>query len=356
MPKRSLLTGVAYHGNRMPTHVRTDMAEIARADMDIVVHMLSHTDWTRHKRVMKDIFAITEDAGLEVWVDNWGLGGAPGDCSHFLAFHPDAHMYYSNGEMHPTQVCLNSPDYRKFVRDWIDTVAELGAKTIFWDEPHYPYKRDADDRKKLFYCCCCPRCQRLFEERYNRPFPTFMIEKEFDEDVSRFRTDVLLDYFGEMSDYAASLGLKNVMCVMLNPNHGLDLSSLDGMCSLPHLDNVGADPYWLGHEGVSPYEYVYKGSKKCVEIAAQYKKDHNVWIQTYKTPRGREEEIVEACEAAYDAGARTILAWGYMGSESNTYGAEVPLRTWSVTVEGMRRIRAMERDRILAENRKKYRF
>ena len=101
MPKRSLLTGVAYHGNRMPTHVRTDMAEIARADMDIVVHMLSHTDWTRHKRVMKDIFAITEDAGLEVWVDNWGLGGAPGDCSHFLAFHPDAHMYYRSASTPP---------------------------------------------------------------------------------------------------------------------------------------------------------------------------------------------------------------------------------------------------------------
>ncbi|MBR6739526.1 MAG: hypothetical protein IKM04_00450 [Clostridia bacterium] len=29
--KRSLLTGVAYHGNRMPSHARADMAEIARA-------------------------------------------------------------------------------------------------------------------------------------------------------------------------------------------------------------------------------------------------------------------------------------------------------------------------------------
>ena len=69
MAKRSLLTGVAYHGNRMPSHVRTDMVEIAKADMDIVVHMLSHTDWTRHKRVMKDIFA---SKGIRATVDFWG--------------------------------------------------------------------------------------------------------------------------------------------------------------------------------------------------------------------------------------------------------------------------------------------
>ena len=32
MKKRSLLTGVAYHGNRMPSHVRADMAEIAKEE------------------------------------------------------------------------------------------------------------------------------------------------------------------------------------------------------------------------------------------------------------------------------------------------------------------------------------
>ena len=30
MAKRSLLTGVAYHGNRMPSHVKADMKEISK--------------------------------------------------------------------------------------------------------------------------------------------------------------------------------------------------------------------------------------------------------------------------------------------------------------------------------------
>jgi len=91
-----------------------------------------------------------------------------------------------------------------------------------------------------------------------------------------------------------------------------------------------------------------------MQIATDYKKDHNVWIQTYHVPRGREEEIIEATAAAYDAGARTLLAWGFRGSESNDYRAENPERTWNMTVEAMRRIRAVERDRIWEENRKKF--
>jgi len=349
MAKRSLLTGVAYHGNRMPSHVRQDMREIAKADMDIVVHMFSHTDWDRHKERMKDIFAITEDAGMEVWVDPWGLGGPPGDKSHFLAYYPDSHMYFSNGDMMPTYACLNSPDFRKFIKDWIDTVAYLGGKTIIWDEPHIPKKKVSPDSEDRYYGCCCPRCKKLFEEKYGRPMPLFA-----DADVEEFRTESIVEYYKYVTEYSASLGIRNVICVMLRPHTGMDLSTIDRLCSIPTLDCIGSDPYWLNYKDANPYEFVYNGTKKTLDVCNQFEKDHNLWIQTYKTPRGREEEIIQATHAAYDAGARTILAWGYMGSESNDYAAKNPARTWDMTVEAMRRIRSIERDKILAENRAKY--
>ena len=47
---------MAYHGNRMPSHYRVDLEEMQKADLDIVVHMFSHTDWDRHHLVMMDIF------------------------------------------------------------------------------------------------------------------------------------------------------------------------------------------------------------------------------------------------------------------------------------------------------------
>ena len=345
---RTLKTGVAYHGNRMPSHARTDMQEIAKADMDIVVHMLSHTDWERHKNVMKDIFAITEDAGLEVWVDNWGLGGAPGDRSHFLAYHPEAHMYYNTGEMNPYIVCLNSPAYRQFVKDWIYAVTEIGGKTVFWDEPHIPTKKTEDGR---IFCCCCPTCKKLFEEKYGHPMPTLEMTPEMQE----FREDTITDFFREITGYSASLGVKNTSCIMPGANHGIGIDSFWKLGNLPTMDNLGYDPYWYSKKDLeSVYKFVYEETKKALAVSEQYHKEHNLWIQGYAAPRGREEEIIEATEAAYDAGARCILSWSFHGGESNDYRSANPQRSWDMTVEAMKRIRSMERDRILAENRAKY--
>ena len=359
--EKILKTGCAYHGNRMLSHAIADMKEISRADMDIVVHMLSHTDWERHDQVMGDIFKASESEGLEVWVDNWGIGGVPGDISHFLAYHPEAHTYYGNGQMHLRQICLNSPAYRQFVKDWVDKVVALGGKTVIWDEPHIPMV-ELPDKSGYYSACTCPTCRKMFEERYNRPMPEIM-----DLDVRDFRNDVLIEFHEFISQYARSVGLKNVIC--LNPfqlagvddtKHNAHLLQMDieKICDTKYIDNIGTDPYWFHFKtedgGFNPYEFVYNGSKKCVEIADKFGKDHNMWIQGYSAPRGREEEIYQATYAAYDAGAKTILSWGFHGCESNNYRSKNPERSWLCTKEAMRDIKRMERNRILEENRKKY--
>ena len=344
---QKLKLGAAYHGNRMLHHARNDLLDMATHGMDLVVHMFSHTDWDRHKNVMRDMVTMSEDLGLEVWVDNWGLGGPPGDKSHFLAYYPDSHIYLSNGDMDPVRACLNSPDFRKFTKEWIDAVYYLGARTIFWDEPHMPSK--VVDGKR-YYGCCCPRCKKLFEEKYGRPMPEIS-----DPDADAFGTDSIVDYFREVTEYSASKGMKNVVCVMLG-TYGMSLEVVDKICSLPHMDNIGSDPYWVGKQAANPdlnvYKFVMDGTKENLRVANQFGKDHNIWIQTYSNPKGKEEDIILAAEAAYDAGARTIIAWGYYGSISNDYAAKNPHVTWAKTCEAMQRIRNFERDRILAENRK----
>ena len=351
MDKQPLKLGAAYHGNRMPHHAREDLLDMATNGMNLVVHMFSHTDWDRHNRKMGEIIRMSQDFGLEVWVDNWGLGGPPGDKSHFLAYYPDSHMYLSNGEMDPVRACLNSPDFRKFMHNWIDAVYETGARTIFWDEPHMPSKKGPDG--KMWYGCCCPRCKAMFEAKYGYEMPEFSTPE-----AEAFGTDTIVDYFSELTEYSASKGMKNVVCVMLG-TYGMSLDVVDRVCSLPHMDNIGSDPYWLGHKAKNPdlsvYKFVYDGAKENLRVSEQFGKDHNIWIQTYMNPKGREEEIIQAAEAAYDAGARTIIAWGYYGSDSNDYAAENPAVTWAYTCEAMKRVRSFERDRILAENRKLYR-
>ena len=346
MDTRPLKLGAAYHGNRMPHHVREDMRDMMRNGMDLVVHMFSHNDWDRHKNKMKEILEISHEFGLETWVDNWGLGGPPGDKSHFLSYHPEAHQFYSDGSMDPVHVCLNSEAFRAFTHDWIDAVEYIGGKTIFWDEPHLPMK---NDNGRALFACACPHCKALFRERFGHDMPETLTDE-----VKRFRLDTISSYFADATAYSAHKGIKNAVCVMLGEQHGISLETLDGICGIDTLDNIGSDPYWVSSPDRHPYGYVYENTQKSLAVSEHYGKDHNIWIQAFGNPRGREEEIVEATEAAYDAGARTIIAWGYYGSESNDYAAGNAEKAWVTTCAAFRRIREMERDRILAADRARF--
>lgn len=358
MNEKKLRTGVAYYGNRMPSNAILNMEEIARADIDIVVHMLTHIDWERNKNAMREICRITKECGMEVWVDNWGLAGSPGETTYFLALHPEARMIFSNGEPHPKMPCMNNPDYRKFMHQWVEAAAEIGGETIFWDEPYIPTKRIVPGDASLsnrHYCCTCPSCKKKFEEQYDRPMPLLM-----DEDVVNFRALTVADYYREMTDHAAALGMKNATCVMQDGQVGINLSQLPLLGALPHLDSLGSDPYWEHLHKTDaipndPYEYVYAKTKNSIEKSDAVGKDHNIWIQSYAHKNGREQEIFDAVHGAYDAGARTLLAWAFHGAESSQHAAENPMKVWNATVEAFRRIKAKDRDRRLAELRARYR-
>jgi len=342
--EQKLRLGTAYHCSKILRHVEEDMVDIVNHNMNLVVHMFSHNDMDRHSKVMKDIIAVSEDKGLEVWIDNWGIDCGPGDKAYFTGICPEAKAMFSDGTPVRLKPCYNSPEFRAFTKSWIDRVAEIGGKTIFWDEPMMQTDKDHG------YACWCPRCRKLFEERYNRPMPTVI-----DDDVSEFRTATIVDYFTDVTNYAHAAGLVNTGCVMFSPSHGISLDSIDRMLSIPHFDNVGCDPYWVGRtdKAAEIYDYVYSRSKKSLDVAAQYKKDHNIWIQAFNNPAGREDEIVIAAEAAYDAGARTILTWSYRGAESNDYRAVNTDIVWQVSGEAFARLRARWFDEIMADIRAK---
>lgn len=346
-----LRTGVAYHGNRILKHVDEDMAEISRNGMNTVVHMFSHNDWDRHLGVMKDIVRISEDYGLEVWIDNWGIGGPPGDKSHFLQYHPEAHQIFSDGSVDPVSSCYNNEAFVQFTKDWIDTVREFGGKKIMWDEPRFKEKKREwelkDGEAPPAFTCFCPSCKKLFEERYNKPMPT-----EMTPELAEFRTWTLTNYFDRVTTHAHNLGMQNAVGVMPRT-----FEYTMGILHLPHMDDFGIDPYW--HPGdpvraLDPFDYVYQSTKNLLAETEKAGKGSHLWIQGYAIPAGYEDEIIVATDAAYDAGARTILAWSYRGGESNTYKAEHCDVVWQRICEGMRRVRDRHFDAILAENKKRY--
>jgi len=344
-----LIKGIAYHGNRMLTHVREDMREIAAAGFNTVLHTYSHNDLDRNRRTMKEIFDITFEYGLDVWADNWGLGGPPGDKSHFLSYHPEAHQIRSDGTPDPVRVCFNSPAYVQFTKDWVDAVYQAGARKIFWDEPHFA---DTKIDGVRIWTCRCENCRQLFEEKYGTPMPAILTPE-----TDAFRKWTITNFFQTVSSYAKEKGMYNSICVMFSegenaPNYGVDLESI---CSTPALDNIGSDPYWLGSGAKgygAVYKYVYTRTRRNISLCEKLGKEHNLWIQTFSNPAENEEEIIAAADALYDAGARSIFAWGFRGSDSTDYRAIAPERTWYATKEAFRRITQRHLDSLRAEVQK----
>ena len=140
---------------------------------------------------------------------------------------------------------------------------------------------------------------------------------------------------------------------MPGKGHGISLESAGKLFSLPSLDNVGYDPYWTSAGLAKSYEYVYTNTKDAIARADVYGKDHNIWIQGF-VPGGTEEEIVDACTAAYDAGARTLLVWSFHGGESNNYRGPYSERAWRKVIEGFRLVKDEDRRKNWEENRKKF--
>ena len=339
-----LLTGVAYHGNRILKHVEEDMIDIVNHNMNLVVHMFTHNDWDRHLKVMKDIVNITKYYGLDMWWDNWGIGGPPGDKSFFTGQHPETRMQYNDGTYDPVRVCFNRPELLEFTQNWAYTVKEFGGEKIMWDEPHIPPHLPSMDQNK--YGCCCDTCKKLFAEKYGKPMP---LDGMTDE-VKEFRAWSMKQYFDKITKYSAGLGMENIAVVMV---HTLD--NTQDIINTPDLHNFGIDPYWDPKGGRrDPYEYVYEHTKKQVDLAKSLGKDCHTWIQGFDIPAGKEDELIPATDAAYDAGARTILAWSYRGAESNTYKADNAELTWRIMGEAMGRIRSRHFDSIRNEGLAKF--
>ncbi len=331
--------GVAYHGNRILRHVEEDMRDIVAHNMNTVVHMFTHNDWDRHLKVMKDVISVSEYYGLNVWVDNWGIAGAPGDKAHFLLTHHDAHQILSDGKPHAYMTCFNNEDFVKFSQDWAYTVREIGGKKLFWDEP--AIVGNGKDGKP--FGCFCPTCQKLFRERYGKEMdPTGMTPE-----MKEFRNWTIQNYFRRMTDYAVSLGLENSCCSM---PHNFD--EVEGVLALPNMHDVGIDPYWnpRPHPERNPYLSVYEKGEAAYERIKASGKKHHLWIQAYDNPAYQEDDIIMATDAAYDLGARDILYWSYRGGESNTYRADKCEKLWHAVGEATARIRNRHFDTLREES------
>ncbi|HOW27499.1 MAG TPA: hypothetical protein PK876_03215 [Elusimicrobiota bacterium] len=333
---KKIHTGVAYLGNRIVSHARRDLADIAEA-CDYVVHTVSETDFHYHKASLEKIFSDSHRQGLEVWADPWGLGGVFGGetFSRFLLDHPDSWQVLSDGRRVPA-ACLHQPAFRNFVREWILTVREMGADVLFWDEPHVYFHWDLEWAGT--YSCACPLCQKLCRKQFGESLPATM-----NETARAFRLRSLRGFLEEMVSFARTKKLKNALC--LYAFEGSDEYELiwNDLSSLKQLDVFGCDPYWRWPPRTSadPREHVTRFSKKVLTATIPLRRHSQIWIQSMRFPKGRETEIRAAVDAAARSGITHLAAWSHDGGAVlDTTLSEDPGKVWRTVKSSFQSIRS----------------
>ena len=300
-------TGFSYFGVRNPEHVRTDMERMAAEGNRLVLHTWSEDDHAYYRDTMGKIIDLSKEAGLEVYVNPWAVGRIFGGeaNSELIARHPLARQILSDGSPAPA-ACPNHPAVVEYLEEWTRSVCATAVDTVFWDEPHFFFRKGAEH----LWACRCATCQELFRQRFEHPMP-----EDFDRSVKTFREERIEGLIAHLTGIVYAAGKRN--CVCLLPDHfNAGTSDWDRIAALPHVDELSTDPYWeQGDTAQRVHELYATYALRVVEVAARHGKASQVWIKNYRLPQGEESHVQLATELARAAGCENLMAWSWKGSQ-----------------------------------------
>lgn len=348
-------TGVSYFGNRMAEHYAArDLPEIVTAGCTYVVHTLSEEDVRHYAGSVRAMVEATRAAGLEAWVDPWGVGGlfAGEAASTFLTEHPEAWQVSAQGERVPA-ACPNHPATQRLLDAWLDAALAVKPDGIFWDDPHWWVAPGGS------WTCRCAACRDRYRAWAGSPMPDALTRQ-----VAAFRQDSVCAFVGRLAARAKAAGVRNAFGLL--PFMPVALPALDSrppvraapglgparapgrpggqagdaahtfvdwraVAALPGVDVVALSPFprLFGGDGAA---YVRRWCERLVTLCQAHGKEPMVWLQAFQLPAGAEEEVRTAAQAAYDAGVRNVAVWGFRGcAHMTSLRCERPDVVWRVT-------------------------
>lgn len=363
-------TGVSYFSSRDLRHVRQDLEETVAHGCSYVVHCFTETDLLYYRGSMRTVLEATRRAGLEAWLDPWGVAGVfSGETlSRFLVAHPEALQVLSDGRRAPA-ACPSHPETRRFLLDWVSAAAEAGGQVAFWDEPHFDIPLWRADRSGA-WACRCEHCQERF-----RAFAGGAMPERMDDQVRAFRERALIELLTELSAAARGQGMRNALCLLPSdvesigfvdlarrmeerwrravravggemadeqPWRSFGVRDWDAAAAIPDLDCFGSDPYWYLF-GAEPEPFVRGFARRTVETARRHGRQAQVWVQAFAVPEGREEELALGLRVAAEEGATHLAAWSFRATESmSSIRPARPEVVWRVLGASFRSLRGGE--------------
>jgi hypothetical protein len=322
-----LQTGVSYFANGWLHHFERDLEDILAHHCTYIVHCFSENELIFARQRTAQFFKMTRDAGLGCWANPWAVMGLFGgeQFSAFVPRNPDACQILSTGQRAPA-ACPSAPETRAAMKLWIDAAIDLGADTIFWDEPHL-YIPDWDDLRFApddAFACFCPRCRDSFQSRFGQPMPDSLTPE-----MRQHREDLMVDFLTEMIGYARDKGAKNAITLLPVDDEASESLPWNRIADIRGLDIFGTDPYWYLH-GRDCEIFVGGQMEKMMAVCQPRGLTPHFWAQGFGIPAGREHELETGFRLAVEKGAQSIAIWGMRGNAAWDGASENPDLVWDV--------------------------
>jgi len=306
------------------------MRDLKQKGFTFVLHTYSEFDLQFRSETMKEIFRITHDEGLDVWVNPWGVGNVFGGepFSNFASKNIFTSCQVLD-DNNPTSIaCPNSPKFNSFLDSWIETVIESGVDTVLWDEPHF-HEQGFLSSVPNRWGCRCKFCNSKFEDEFNFPMPTIETEE-----VKVFKKKSLISFIERLSNKVKMNNVKNTLYLTANLSLEKVEKEWESLFNINSIDTFATGPYWQWAK--KPVEHVAEYAKIILEMASKKNKNSQIWIQGFKIKDGRERELSKAISNATDSGVESIAIWGYEGcSQESWVACDNPELAWKKILDSI---------------------
>lgn len=331
--------GTSYFANRAVEHVREDMRGLKSDGFTHVLHTMSEDDIIWQTESMREIVKASHEEGLKVYIGPWAVGNAFGGeaLSRFVSYNLTEWQVASDHKKYP-MACLNSRIFRDYMHKWIDIAYDIGADTVFLDEPHwlaYYFFVDMDEKT---WGCRCDKCEKLYKDIYGTKMP-----EERTAEVDEFKRRYLNDFIFEMADYSKQKGMEVAVCMLPILECEADRKQWEDIISHPSIDVFATDPYWETGGALDYHfhweleEFISFFSKEAKELCDKYNKEAQVWIQSFGI-KGDCQKIERAFNAAHSAGIKNIFTWSYKaGLNMSSLRSKEPQKAWDYFVNAARK-------------------
>jgi hypothetical protein len=300
--------GVSYITAHLPDHIEADMRQLRDIGCTEVLFAIQENHIHTLTGAVRFGAGIAREHGLRPYVVVWGYANTFGGGRMSVAMLSDPEMWRVKRDGTPVAfACLNNPKLVDRFIEITDMCRANGYEGMFVDEPTVQE-------------CFCPHCRQAFYESCGKDLPA----SEGTEEHEAFRKATVARYTDHLCKRVKALdpSLKTIACVMPH-----DSDCFEAVASIPELDIFGTDPYWLA--GGSPLKKAIRETEMVKEICKRKGKTSQVWLNCWRIPAGREEEIYTGGKALAEVGCDSMYTWSFRGGLGTNEACDNPELAWA---------------------------